>query len=47
MYSLGHMKRFQGLILALSKMKLELIWMLNLFDNVLELLILERPPLLR
>jgi hypothetical protein len=47
MYLLGHMKRCQGSTLILSNMRLELIWMLSLFGNVLELSTLERPLLLK
>jgi hypothetical protein len=46
MYSLVHMKRCQESTLALSNMRSKPTWMLNLFRNKLEMLILGRPLLL-
>jgi hypothetical protein len=46
MYSLGCMERCQGLTPTLSNMRSKLIQMLDLFENILELLILGRPLLL-
>jgi hypothetical protein len=47
MYSLGRTKRCQGSTPTLLNMRSRLIWMLDLFDNILEMLILGRPLLLR
>jgi hypothetical protein len=47
MYLLGHMKRCQESTLVLSNMRLKLIWMLNLFDNVLELSIPRKAPAIK